>query len=43
MGRYTVISEVSQKIVDLLSDGMVPDLIADKNSIGLCEIGRAHV
>ena len=36
MGRYTVISEVSQKIVDLLSDGMVPDLIADKNSIGLC-------
>ena len=36
MGRYTVISEVSQKIVDLLFDGMVPDLIADKNSIGLC-------
>ena len=36
MGRYTVIAEVSQKLVDLLCDGMVPDLITDKNGIGLC-------
>lgn len=36
MGKYTVIAEVSQKLVDLLADGMVPDLITDKNAIGLC-------
>ncbi len=36
MGKYTVIADVSQKIADLLSEGMVPDLIADKNGIGLC-------
>ncbi len=36
MGKYTIIADVSQKIADLLSEGMVPDLIADKNGIGLC-------
>ncbi len=36
MGRYTIISEISQKIVDLLCEGMVPDIITDKNGIGLC-------
>ena len=36
MGRYTVIAEISQKIADLLSEGMVPDVIHDKNAIGLC-------
>ena len=36
MGRYTVIADISEKIVSLLCDGMVPDLIPDKNGIGLC-------
>lgn len=36
MGRYTVIADISQKLSDLLSNEMVPDIIADKNSIGLC-------
>ena len=30
MGKYTIIADVSQKIADLLSEGMVPDLIADR-------------
>ena len=36
MGRYTVIADISEKIVSLLCDGMVPELIPDKNGIGLC-------
>lgn len=35
MGKYTVIAEVGEKIRQILSEGLVPELIRDKNSIGL--------
>lgn len=36
MGRYTVIAETGQKLQEILTDSLVPELIQDKNGIGLC-------
>ena len=36
MGKYTVIAEVGGKIKDMLAEGLVPELIQDQNSVGLC-------
>jgi hypothetical protein len=36
MGKYTVIAEVGEKVRQILSDGLVPELIQDTNSVGLC-------
>lgn len=36
MGKYTVIADVGMRLRDILAQGLVPDLIQDDNSIGLC-------
>lgn len=36
MGRYTVISEISEEMVRVLRKELVPELAADENTIGLC-------
>ncbi len=36
MGRYSIIAEIDEYLVDLLADGLVPELLPDKNAIGLC-------
>lgn len=36
MAAYTIIEETSETLKDVLTNGLVPELISDKNSIGLC-------
>lgn len=36
MGKYTVIAEVGTRLAEILTQELVPDLIQDKNGIGLC-------
>ena len=36
MGKYTIIAEIDKYLVQVLSDGLVPELLPDKNAIGLC-------
>ncbi len=36
MGKYTVISEASQLLADTLKQRLVPDVLANEASIGLC-------
>lgn len=36
MGRYTIIADIGQYLTDVLAEGLIPDLLADKNEIGLC-------
>lgn len=36
MGKYTIIAEIDEHLVQVLSDGLVPELLPDKNAVGLC-------
>jgi len=36
MATYTIIEETSETLKNVLINGLVPELISDKNSIGLC-------
>lgn len=36
MGKYTIIAEIDEYLLRLLADSLVPELLADKNGIGLC-------
>lgn len=36
MGRYTVIANVSEEMVHILQKELVPELISDESTIGLC-------
>lgn len=36
MGRYSIIAEIDEYLVKLLADGLVPELLPDKNAVGLC-------
>lgn len=36
MGKYSVIADVSNKLANILTDKLVPELISDKNGIGFC-------
>lgn len=36
MGRYTIIAEVGDYLVNVLADGLVPELLPDKMLVGLC-------
>lgn len=36
MGKYTIIAEIDEYLIQVLSDGLVPELLPDKNAIGLC-------
>ena len=36
MGKYTIIAEIDDYLVDVLADGLVPELLPDKNAVGLC-------
>lgn len=36
MAGYTIISDVSEKLIQILQEGLVPDLITGQNGIALC-------
>ena len=36
MGRYTIIAEIDEHLRQVLADGLVPELLPDKNAVGLC-------
>lgn len=36
MGRYTIIAEIDEHLRQILADGLVPELLPDKNAVGLC-------
>lgn len=36
MGRYTIIAEIDDYLVNVLADGLVPELLPDKTLVGLC-------
>ncbi len=40
MGKYTIIAEIDTYLMGILADGLVPDLVPDKNVIGLCVPGE---
>lgn len=36
VGKYTILAEVSRHLVEVLTNGLVPEILTDKNEIGLC-------
>lgn len=36
MGRYTIIAEIGEYLVNMLADGLVPELLPDRMLVGLC-------
>lgn len=36
MGKYTIIADISNKLLDILSENIVPDLVSDRNMLGFC-------
>lgn len=36
MGKYTVIAEIGSQLCKMLEQGLVPELVPDRNAIGLC-------
>lgn len=36
MGRYTIIAEIDEYLVKLLAEDLAPELLPDKNAVGLC-------
>ncbi len=36
MGRYTIIAEIDEYLANLLADGLSPELLPDRNAVGLC-------
>lgn len=36
MGKYTIIAEIDDYLINVLAEGLVPELLPDKNAVGLC-------